>query len=231
MTLFQYISGWWCTYPSDKYESVNWDDDIPFPPEWKNSIHVSNHQADFSFHQISWQVSSRFQSPNARCSSHFQGLSPPRRCTTTYSPGEIYWLGFPMGRSASEYASYCTFGVQDCQDGGFFENGFHYVSHCFMMFHIWGQKSCMILPTAIVQLNALATGTAAGCFLLRPVFKQGSTQHQASHTEQADSGVFPDLGVDFRDKNTITNEVTLRQALLEHKTTLALQIAQLLRFW
>ena len=24
----QYITGWWLTYPSEKYEFVNWDDDI-----------------------------------------------------------------------------------------------------------------------------------------------------------------------------------------------------------
>ena len=24
-----YISGWWLTYPSQKYEFVSWDDDIP----------------------------------------------------------------------------------------------------------------------------------------------------------------------------------------------------------
>jgi hypothetical protein len=31
------ISGWWLTYPSEKSwtEFVSWDDDIPFPTEWK----------------------------------------------------------------------------------------------------------------------------------------------------------------------------------------------------
>ena len=28
------ITGWWSTYPSEKYEFVNWDDDIP--KIWKN---------------------------------------------------------------------------------------------------------------------------------------------------------------------------------------------------
>ena len=23
------ISGWWCTYPSEKYDFASWDDDIP----------------------------------------------------------------------------------------------------------------------------------------------------------------------------------------------------------
>ena len=31
-------TGWWYTYPSGKYEFVNWDDDIP--NIWKNHPHV-----------------------------------------------------------------------------------------------------------------------------------------------------------------------------------------------
>ena len=38
------ISGWWYTYPSEKYEFVSWDDEIP--NIWKNKIHVPNHQPD-----------------------------------------------------------------------------------------------------------------------------------------------------------------------------------------
>jgi len=34
-------TGWWLTYPSEKYEFVSWDDDIP--NIWKN---VPNHQPD-----------------------------------------------------------------------------------------------------------------------------------------------------------------------------------------
>ena len=35
-------TGWWYTYPSEKYEIVSWDDDIP---NWmENKIHVPNHQ-------------------------------------------------------------------------------------------------------------------------------------------------------------------------------------------
>ena len=39
------IPGWWYTYPSEKYEFVNWDDDIP---NWMESheSHVPNHQPD-----------------------------------------------------------------------------------------------------------------------------------------------------------------------------------------
>ena len=29
-------SGWWLTYPSEKYEFVSWDDDIP--NIWKNNF-------------------------------------------------------------------------------------------------------------------------------------------------------------------------------------------------
>jgi len=36
------ITGWWYTYPSEKYEFVSWDDDIP--NIWENKIDVQNHQ-------------------------------------------------------------------------------------------------------------------------------------------------------------------------------------------
>ena len=29
VTIFPTSSGWWLTYPSEKYEFVSWDDDIP----------------------------------------------------------------------------------------------------------------------------------------------------------------------------------------------------------
>jgi len=35
-------SGWWLTYPSEKYDFVSWDDEIP--NIWKIKIHVPNHQ-------------------------------------------------------------------------------------------------------------------------------------------------------------------------------------------
>jgi hypothetical protein len=38
----QCLSGWWLTYPSENYEFVSWDDDIP--NIWKNKSHVPNHQ-------------------------------------------------------------------------------------------------------------------------------------------------------------------------------------------
>ena len=38
------LVGGWATYPSEKYELVNWDDEIP--NVWENKIHVPNHQPD-----------------------------------------------------------------------------------------------------------------------------------------------------------------------------------------
>jgi len=43
--IIHYTTGWWLTYPSEKYEFVSWDDDIP--NIWKNKIHAPNHQAVF----------------------------------------------------------------------------------------------------------------------------------------------------------------------------------------
>ena len=40
-----YITGWWYTYPSEKYEFVSWDDDTPIQ-YGKHKIHVPNHQPD-----------------------------------------------------------------------------------------------------------------------------------------------------------------------------------------
>jgi hypothetical protein len=42
------ITGWWYTYPSEKYEFVSWGCKIP--NIWKNKIHVPKHQPD---HRIS----------------------------------------------------------------------------------------------------------------------------------------------------------------------------------
>ena len=35
-------SDWWYIYPSEKYEFVNWDEELP--NIWENKIHVPNHQ-------------------------------------------------------------------------------------------------------------------------------------------------------------------------------------------
>ena len=48
MDMYIYIYGWWYTYPSEKYEFVSWDYDIP--NRWKNKIHVPNHQPNMASH-------------------------------------------------------------------------------------------------------------------------------------------------------------------------------------
>ena len=40
---FSTSTGWWYTYPSEKYEFVSWDSEIPVI--WKNEIHIPKHQA------------------------------------------------------------------------------------------------------------------------------------------------------------------------------------------
>ena len=48
MLVYQRMTGWWLryTYPSEKWwsERTSWDDDIPFPTEWKVIKHGPNHQ-------------------------------------------------------------------------------------------------------------------------------------------------------------------------------------------
>jgi hypothetical protein len=40
--LLEVYTAWWLTYPSEKYDFVSWDEDIP--NIWKNKIHVPNDQ-------------------------------------------------------------------------------------------------------------------------------------------------------------------------------------------
>ena len=43
-----YITGWWYTYPSEKYEFVSWDDEIP--NIWKViNFMFQNHQPAFIY--------------------------------------------------------------------------------------------------------------------------------------------------------------------------------------
>ena len=42
--LGHHLCGWWLSHPSEKYEFVSWDDEIP--NIWKNKIHVPNQQPD-----------------------------------------------------------------------------------------------------------------------------------------------------------------------------------------
>ena len=39
-----WFTGWWLSHPSEKYELVNWDDELP--NMWENHSHVPNHQPD-----------------------------------------------------------------------------------------------------------------------------------------------------------------------------------------
>ena len=57
--IYQYIkqyiyTGWWLTYPSEKYELVSWDYDIP--NMWKNK-HVPKHQSDRNMIDIDRKIS------------------------------------------------------------------------------------------------------------------------------------------------------------------------------
>ena len=67
------LSGWWLyTHPSEKYDFVNWDDDIP--NIWENKIDVPNHQPGLWFfypsnfshhgHQILPPVPPNFSQPS-----------------------------------------------------------------------------------------------------------------------------------------------------------------------
>ena len=50
-----YLSGWWLTYPSEKW----WSSSVgcmKFPTEWKNKIHVPNHQPDPIFMLLGCQL-------------------------------------------------------------------------------------------------------------------------------------------------------------------------------
>jgi len=40
--VWESLSGWWLSHPSEKFGFVSWDDDIP--NIWKNKIPVPNHQ-------------------------------------------------------------------------------------------------------------------------------------------------------------------------------------------
>ena len=49
MAAERWLGSWWCTHPSEKYEFVNWDDEIPHL--WKTKIHVpvTTNQCVFPF--------------------------------------------------------------------------------------------------------------------------------------------------------------------------------------
>ena len=43
--IYSYMLTWWYTYPSEKYEFVSWDDEIP--NIWKEKQNVPNHQPEY----------------------------------------------------------------------------------------------------------------------------------------------------------------------------------------
>ena len=60
------MAGWWLTYPSEKYEFVSWDDELP---NWMEShkSHVPNHQPDmiwWDFPIFSHEIKAMFQTTN-----------------------------------------------------------------------------------------------------------------------------------------------------------------------
>ena len=46
-------SGWWYTYPSEKYEVVSWDDEIP--NIWKFIENIPKHQPEYVYPK-SWLI-------------------------------------------------------------------------------------------------------------------------------------------------------------------------------
>ena len=56
-------------YPSEKYESVSWDDDIP--DIWKNKTHVPNHQ------------------PVHDCQASGQHVANPCKCCKYFIPSPL----------------------------------------------------------------------------------------------------------------------------------------------
>ena len=45
------LTGWWLGHPSEKYEFVSWDDEIP--NIWENNPNVPNHQPAYNPHLTS----------------------------------------------------------------------------------------------------------------------------------------------------------------------------------
>jgi hypothetical protein len=46
-SMYQWMTGWWLSHRSEKYEFVSWDDDIPNIR--KNNPSVPNHQPGMDF--------------------------------------------------------------------------------------------------------------------------------------------------------------------------------------
>ena len=92
--LYQYhqYSGWWYTYPSEKYEFVSWDD-FPFPTEWKviqnSMVPVTTNQLLFYPHYFILQRSTTTVSTQrlARSAVRFRKVEP--ECPLAKSPRSV----------------------------------------------------------------------------------------------------------------------------------------------
>ena len=74
------ISGWWLTYPSEKYDFVSWDD-YPQYMKWKKK-HVWNHQPD-----MIKPSSSRLDHTRSFCASWSSCVFVTCPCARTTVPG------------------------------------------------------------------------------------------------------------------------------------------------
>ena len=52
------VSGWWLTYPSEKYEFVSWDDQIPNWMESQSKFHGSMIDYDIPLYPIKNTINS-----------------------------------------------------------------------------------------------------------------------------------------------------------------------------
>ena len=48
--VYQRVTDWWLSHPSETYAKVSWDDDSSQYILWENKVHVPNHQPAISIH-------------------------------------------------------------------------------------------------------------------------------------------------------------------------------------
>ena len=68
------ISGWWYTYPTEKYEFVSLDDDIPNMMGKSQSIHVPHHQPDIRWYKYKTKKTNHV----LQCINHMLAIYSPR---------------------------------------------------------------------------------------------------------------------------------------------------------
>jgi hypothetical protein len=87
------MAGWWLTYPSEKYEFVKWNDEIP--NIWENNPNVPNHQPDgiMDHHVLKPMPYTIYTIPVANRGCHdFYNHSRGIPNSETYSGGSL-WHG------------------------------------------------------------------------------------------------------------------------------------------